>query len=87
MLGAADIGFVGYDDILENSSQNIVLLKQTARDAKMKDIIPSFVQNTSKKVEKRKLMQVSKTNNKIIMRTYEENELDTEKEMKMRKQK
>ena len=32
-------------------------------------------------------MQVSKTNNKIIMRTYEENELDTEKEMKMRKQK
>ena len=53
----------------------------------MKDIIPSFVQNTSKKVEKRKLMQVSKTNNKIIMRTYEENKLDTEKEMKMRKQK
>ena len=32
-------------------------------------------------------MQVSKTNNKIITRTYEENELDTEKEMKMRKQK
>ena len=29
MLGAADIGFVGYDDILENSSQNIVLLKKT----------------------------------------------------------
>ena len=28
-LGAADIGFVGYDDILENSSQNIVLLKKT----------------------------------------------------------
>ena len=29
MLGAADIGFVGYDEILENSSQNIVLLKKT----------------------------------------------------------
>ena len=29
MFGAADIGFVGYDDILENSSQNIVLLKKT----------------------------------------------------------
>ncbi len=29
MLGAADIGFVGYDDILENSSENIVLLKKT----------------------------------------------------------
>ena len=29
ILGAADIGFVGYDDILENSSQNIVLLKKT----------------------------------------------------------
>ncbi len=28
-LGAADIGFVGYDEILENSSQNIVLLKKT----------------------------------------------------------
>ena len=30
MLGAADIGFVGYDEILENSSQNIVLLKKTS---------------------------------------------------------
>ena len=29
MLGAADIGFVGYDEILENSSENIVLLKKT----------------------------------------------------------
>ena len=29
MLGAADIGFVGYDEILENGSQNIVLLKKT----------------------------------------------------------
>ena len=29
MLGAADIGFVGYDEILENSEQNIVLLKKT----------------------------------------------------------
>ena len=29
ILGAADIGFVGYDDILENSSENIVLLKKT----------------------------------------------------------
>ena len=29
MLGAADIGFVGYDEILENSSTNIVLLKKT----------------------------------------------------------
>ena len=29
MLGAADIGFVGYDEIPENSSQNIVLLKKT----------------------------------------------------------
>ncbi len=29
ILGAADIGFVGYDDILENSSKNIVLLKKT----------------------------------------------------------
>ena len=29
MLGAADIGFVGYDDILENSDQNIVLLSKT----------------------------------------------------------
>ena len=29
MLGAADIGFVGYDDILDNSSENIVLLKKT----------------------------------------------------------
>ena len=29
ILGAADIGFVGYDEILENSSQNIVLLKKT----------------------------------------------------------
>ena len=29
ILGAADIGFVGYDDILENTSQNIVLLKKT----------------------------------------------------------
>ena len=29
MLGAADIGFVGYDEILENSAQNIVLLKKT----------------------------------------------------------
>ena len=28
-LGAADIGFVGYDEILENSSENIVLLKKT----------------------------------------------------------
>ena len=26
ILGAADIGFVGFDDILENSSENIVLL-------------------------------------------------------------
>ena len=30
MLGAADIGFVGYDDILENSSENIVLLQKTS---------------------------------------------------------
>ena len=29
MLGAADLGFVGYDEILENSSENIVLLKKT----------------------------------------------------------
>ncbi|MAV82936.1 MAG: ATP phosphoribosyltransferase [Pelagibacteraceae bacterium] len=29
MLGAADIGFVGYDDILENSDNNIVLLNKT----------------------------------------------------------
>ena len=29
ILGAADIGFVGYDDILENSSENIVMLKKT----------------------------------------------------------
>ena len=29
MLGAADIGFVGYDEILENGSENIVLLKKT----------------------------------------------------------
>ena len=29
MLGAADIGFIGYDEILENSAQNIVLLKKT----------------------------------------------------------
>jgi len=29
ILGAADVGFVGYDDILENSSENIVLLKKT----------------------------------------------------------
>ena len=29
MLGSADIGFVGYDEILENSSENIVLLKKT----------------------------------------------------------
>ena len=29
ILGAADIGFVGFDDILENTSQNIVLLKKT----------------------------------------------------------
>ena len=29
ILGAADIGFVGYDDILENSADNIVLLKKT----------------------------------------------------------
>ena len=29
MLGAADIGFVGYDEILENTSENIVLLKKT----------------------------------------------------------
>ena len=29
MLGAADIGFVGYDDILENSDENIVLLSKT----------------------------------------------------------
>ena len=29
MLGAAYIGFVGYDDILENSDQNIVLLSKT----------------------------------------------------------
>ena len=29
MLGAADMGFVGYDEILENSSENIVLLKKT----------------------------------------------------------
>ena len=29
MLGAADIGFIGYDEILENSSENIVLLKKT----------------------------------------------------------
>ena len=26
ILGAADIGFVGYDDILENSQKNLVLL-------------------------------------------------------------
>ena len=30
ILGAADIGFVGYDDILENSSENIVLLQKTS---------------------------------------------------------
>ena len=30
ILGAADIGFVGYDDILENTSKNIVLLKKTS---------------------------------------------------------
>ena len=29
ILGAADIGFVGYDDILENSAENIVMLKKT----------------------------------------------------------
>ncbi len=29
MLGAADIGFVGYDDILEHGDQNIVLLSKT----------------------------------------------------------
>ena len=29
MLGAADIGFVGYDDILENGDENIVLLSKT----------------------------------------------------------
>ena len=29
MLGAADIGFIGYDEILENTSENIVLLKKT----------------------------------------------------------
>ena len=29
ILGAADIGFVGYDDILENSADNIVMLKKT----------------------------------------------------------
>ena len=29
ILGAADIGFVGYDDILENSVENIVMLKKT----------------------------------------------------------
>ncbi len=29
ILGAADIGFVGYDDILENSSENLVMLKKT----------------------------------------------------------
>tara|TARA_B100000965_G_scaffold18533_1_gene13913 strand:- start:1492 stop:2124 length:633 start_codon:yes stop_codon:yes gene_type:complete len=30
ILGAADIGFVGYDDILENSADNIVMLKKTS---------------------------------------------------------
>ena len=30
ILGAADIGFVGYDDILENSSENILLLQKTS---------------------------------------------------------
>src|SRR6056300_1230817 len=30
ILGAADIGFVGYDDILENSPENIVLLQKTS---------------------------------------------------------
>ena len=30
ILGAADVGFVGYDDILENSSENIVLLQKTS---------------------------------------------------------
>ena len=30
ILGAADIGFVGYDDILENSAENIVMLKKTS---------------------------------------------------------
>tara|TARA_B100001059_G_C17751213_1_gene537277 strand:+ start:17 stop:649 length:633 start_codon:yes stop_codon:yes gene_type:complete len=29
ILGASDIGFVGYDDILENSVENIVMLKKT----------------------------------------------------------
>ena len=29
ILGAADVGFVGSDDILENSSENIVMLKKT----------------------------------------------------------
>ena len=29
ILGAADIGFIGYDDILENSSENLVMLKKT----------------------------------------------------------
>ena len=29
ILGAADIGFVGYDDILENSEKNLVLLNKT----------------------------------------------------------
>ena len=29
ILGAADIGFVGYDDILENSQKNLVLLSKT----------------------------------------------------------
>ena len=54
MLGAADIGFVGYDDILENTDENIVLLKKTnigkcrisiASDKKAKKKFLKWLQN------------------------------------------
>ena len=68
MLGAADIGFVGYDEILENSSQNIVLLKKT----KIGKCRISIASNKKKLIfQKRKFLKLQqnlKISLKIILR-------------------
>ena len=64
MLGAADIGFVGYDEILENSSQNIVLLKKT----KIGKCRISIASNKKKLIfRKRKFLKLQQ-NLKIFLR-------------------
>ena len=64
MLGAADIGFVGYDDILENSSQNIVLLKKT----KIGKCRISIASNKKKLIFRKRKFLKSQQNLKIFLR-------------------